>query len=300
MMTKKIVFLMSLVFITLFIWTETIFIVYSGNTEDNNIFIEYFKNRTRMDFALFNTDNGASNITTIIGKVTVEKPLAILLAGDYPINEIAPFIDDIPLILSMSDNIPKQIMEKDNVCGILSNCDVDTLVCYIKNTFPDYKYIGIVFHIDYSLEYAKNIKTICDSQSLNIELGNISSKEDIKMAVKMLKATGCKIIFFPNDDFFMDKGNFSILLSETKKVNIPLISTGRTYIKKGILGSFVFNVYNAGYKTGNIALRLKNGELCKDIGFIGVGSLNLLYNEKVRRQYKIKIDPKMLEKADKF
>ena len=54
MMTKKIVFLMSLVFITLFIWTETIFIVYSGNTEDNNIFIEYFKNRTRMDFALFN------------------------------------------------------------------------------------------------------------------------------------------------------------------------------------------------------------------------------------------------------
>ncbi len=300
MMTKKIIIFVSLILISVFMYNETIFIVYSGNTEENSIFVKYFKNRTKMDFALFNTNNRSSNISNIIGKITVEKPFAILLAGDYPINEIAPFVDDVPLILSMSDNIPKKIMEKDNVCGILSDYGIDTLACYIKKTFPDYKHFGIVFHIDYSLEYAKNMKTICDSQSLNIELGNISSKEDIKMTVKMLKATGCKMIFFPNDDFFMDKNNFSKLLNEAKKVDIPLISINRKYIKKDILGSFVYNVYNAGYQAGNIALRLKNGELCKDIGFINSGGLHLIYNEKIRKKYKIKIDPKMLEKAEQL
>ncbi len=300
MMTKKIIILFIFIFLTFLVWSETIFIVYSGNTEENSIFVEYFKNRSRMDFALFNTDNGANNISNIIGKIAVEKPLAILLAGDYPINEIAPFVDDVPLILSMSDNIPKKIMEKNNVCGILSDCGIDTLICYVQKTFPDYKHFGIVFHIDYSLEYAKDMKAICDSQSLNIELGNINSKEDIKMTVKMLKATGCKMIFFPNDDFFMDKGNFSKLLSEAKKVNIPLISINRKYIKKDILGSFVYDVYNAGYQAGNIALRLKNGELCKDIGFINSGGLHLIYNEKIRKKYKIKIDQKMLEKAEQL
>ncbi len=298
-MNRKFVISIISIIIPFIIMSQTVFIVYSGNNEKYGDFAEYFKNRARMDFLVFDM-NDIEVITSVVGKITVEKPLAVLLIGDEAINSIAPYVNNIPLILGLSNNISPDIMKKSNLCGVTAGGGADSLAFYIKKTFSEIRKAGLIFNMEHSIDKAKNMKTAADSIGLQMELGNINSKDDIKMSIKLLKASGCELILFFEDQFFLNRDNFNVLLNESKKEAIPLITIGEHYEKQGIMGTFVFDVYNAGYEAGNLALRLKNGEKCSDIGMKPAGGLSFKYSSKIIKQYKIKISQDMIEKSEEF
>lgn len=297
-MSKQFAFIVILL-LPLIIFSQVIFILYNGSDNEASDFTEYFKNRALMDFIVFDMDQ-ADNVSSIIGKITVEKPLAVLLVGSENVMAVAPYINNVPLILGQADNIPDSIMNKDNICGVKQGGGADSLAYYLKESFLNIDKAGILFHMSYSYEKAKNLKGIADSLGLEMELGNIASQNDIKMAVKLLKASGCNLILFFEDRFFSEKNHFNELVNNAKKEDIPLITAGDRYIDNGIMAAFISDVYNAGYIAGNVAIRLKNGEKPSDIGMVPAGGLSMKYVEKIRRQYNIIISPSMIERSEKL
>lgn len=288
-----------LLLMPLIIFSQVVFIIYHASNEEESDFVEYFKNRALMDFTVFDMD-ALDDVSSIVGRIAVEKPLAVLLVGDDNTVNIAPYVNNVPIILGLAGNVPDSIMNKNNICGIQAGGGADSLAYYIGETFVNVEKTGILFHMSYSYQKAKNLKDKGDSIDLDMELGNISSQSDIKMAVKLLKASGCKMILFFEDQFFADREHFNELMNNAKKEGIPLISIGDSYIDNGIMGAFISDIYNAGYIAGNIAIRLNNGEQPRDIGMIPTGGLSMKYVEKIRKQNSIIISPAMIERSEKL
>ena len=266
----------------------TVYIVSSGESETTGEFIESFKSRSKFDFFTYNLQNDSNRLYNIIGRTIVSEPGAVLLLGDRTINDIAPNIDNVPLIISLYDNIPSRITRKDNVCGIKFGTGSTDIIDYFRTKLPSVKKIGLIFNVDNSLASAKSFKESAEEKGLSVELGNIASAGDIKMTVKMFKASGIEAIWLGSDPFVLEESMFSEILKNAESEGIPLISLNGKYMKKGVTASIVFDISGLGEKAGELAIRLYNEETPGDIGFISPSGLKFSYNKNLIEKYNLK------------
>ncbi|MFO8062619.1 MAG: ABC transporter substrate binding protein [bacterium] len=285
---KKIVISLILMMFIIVLNGFTVYIVSSGESETTGEFIESFKARSKFDFFTYNLQNDSNRLYNIVGRIMIAGPGAVLLLGDRTISDIAPNIDNVPLIISLFDNIPSRIIEKDNVCGIEFGTGSTDIIDYFRTKLPSVKKIGLIFNVDNSLESAKSFKESAEEKGLSVELGNISSAGDIKMTVKMFKASGIDAIWLGSDPFVLEEGIFSEILKNAESEGIPLISLNGKYMKRGVTASIVFDVSGLGEKAGELAIRLYNEETPKDIGFISPSGLKFSYNKNLTDKYNLK------------
>ncbi|MDY6788243.1 MAG: ABC transporter substrate binding protein [candidate division WOR-3 bacterium] len=266
----------------------TVYIVSSGESETTGEFIESFKSRAKFDFFTYNLQNDSNRLYNIIGRTIVSKPGAVLLLGDRTINDIAPNIDNVPLIISLYDNIPSRITQKDNVCGIKFGTGSSDIIDYFRTKLPSISKIGLIFNVDNSLASAKSFKESAEGKGLSVELGNIASSGDIKMTVKMFKASGIEAIWLGSDPFVLEESIFNEILKNAESEGIPLISLNGKYMRKGVTASIVFDISGLGEKAGELAIRLYNKETPEDIGFLSPSGLKFSYNKNLIEKYNLK------------
>ena len=291
-------FITTLLFIGAFPFT--IYIVQSEDNEMYDKMIYSFKDRAEFDFISFNMKGDEKAAGEIVAKAKSDKPDAILLVGYLAIKEISSKFENIPLILTMSSSIPQNIKDKKNTCGVIFDIDDAVTIEYLKTAVPDIKNIGIIFSVDNTLDYAKSFKAKSDAMGVSVELGNITSLEELPLSCKMLKASGVKAIWLGRDKLVVSKAGFETLLKITKDENLPIIAPYSTFTQKGAAFSISPDLANHGYIAGNLAIRLENGELPSDIGFVKTEKASFSYNKNMLKLFGINVISTILEKAKEY
>lgn len=294
----KSLLLTLLLIIALNLSAFTIFIVESEQSDSYKEVVETFKDRALMDFVTFNMEGNNNSVSDIVGKIKINKPDAVFLVGALAVKEIAVYVEDTPLILSMISQIPAELKERQNICGVLYDVDDKLVIDYFKKAFPDINKLGIVFKVENTLTYAKTFKELADSAGIFVELANINSVEDFNLAVKMLKAAEVQAIWLGKDRLVQEKEGFDELMKISKKEKIPIIALSTVFPKKGALASISPDLKDMGYKAGSLAIRLSNGELPADIGFKNPTLFRFGYNRSMASYFGISATNVVLENAD--
>ena len=298
-LNKFFVFLLSgLIFVSIFPFT--IYIVQSEDNEMYDKMIYSFKERAEFDFISFNLKGDEKAASEIVAKAKSDKPDAILLVGFLAIKEISAKFDNIPLILAMSSSIPQNIKDKKNTCGVIFDLDDATTIEYLKTAVPEMKSLGIIFSIENTVDYAKSFKSKSEELGVSMELGNITSLEELPLACKMMKASGVKGIWLGRDKLIVSKAGFETLLKVTKDEGLPIIAPYTTFTQKGAAFSISPDLTNHGYIAGNLAIRLENGELPSDIGFLKTEKVAFSYNKNMLKLFGINVISSILEKAKEY
>ncbi|MGE3062694.1 MAG: ABC transporter substrate-binding protein [bacterium] len=282
------------------VYPYTIYIVQSENNEMYDKMIYSFKERAEFDFIQFNLKGNEKAASEIIAKAKTEKPDAIILIGFLAIKEISAKIENTPLILSMSSSIPQNIKDKKNTCGVIFDLEDATIIEYLKTAVPDMKNLGIIFSVENSIDYAKSFKSKCEELGISMELGNITSLEELPLTCKMLKASGVKGIWLGRDKLVVSKAGFETLLKITKDEGLSIIAPYTTFTQKGAAFSISPDISNHGYIAGNIAIRLKNGETPSEIGFVKTEKVSFSYNKNMLKLFGINVISSVLEKAKEY
>ncbi len=259
----------------------TVYIVQSEQNDSYSEILESFKNRALFDFIIFNMDGNGSLVSEIVGKVKVEKPDAVFLIGALAVKEIAVHLENTPLILAMISQIPSELKDRTNLCGVLYDVDDKLVLDFFKKAFPQITRLCIVFKMENTMTYAKGFKDLADSAGLSVELANVNEIEDFNLAVKMLNASQVQAIWLGKDRLVQEKEGFDELIKISKKESIPIIALSTVFPKKGALASISPDLKDMGYKAGSIAIRLSNGELPADIGFKNPTIFEFGYNKSM-------------------
>ncbi|MEO0234656.1 MAG: ABC transporter substrate binding protein [candidate division WOR-3 bacterium] len=297
---KKISVFLFLIFLFLKIFSFNIYIIQSEDNEIYSPMLYSFKERAEYDLVYFNLNNEQKNVDFIVEKIKNEKPSTALLVGYFAVKEIAEKIDSIPLIVSMVTSVPNNIKNKKNVCGVIFDLNEKTIFSWMKNNMPLYDSLGLIFSVDNSLEYAKKFKTIAEEEGLFVELGNISSLDDLPLTFKLLKTVGIKALWLGKDKLITSKEGFENLLKISKSENIPIIAPYSTFVKNGATFAISPDPSYHGYLCGNLAIRLYNGEKPEEIGFSKTDSVQFFYNKNSLKNLKIGISKNLIDNGKSY
>ncbi len=277
----------------------SIYVIQSENNKENTIMLSSFKDRAEFDITYFNLNDEEKNVDFVIPKILNDKPSAVLLVGDFAVKKIASKIDNIPLILSMINSLPSGVKNKKNICGVLNDVSDRTILRWIKNNVPYFDSLGLIFYIK-NIEYAKKFKNTASEESIFVEISNISDINDLKISVKLLKGIGIKALWVENEkQLTLDKG-FENLIKICKTEKLPIITSSIELLKNGALFSLTPEPSNHGYLSGNIAIRLANGEKPEDIGFILTEKVKFSYNKSQIKNYKKFFKDTLLELSENY
>lgn len=294
----------SIFFFLIFLfWNIFPFNIYVIQSEDNEIYspmLYSFKERAEYDLVYFNLNNEQKNVDFIVEKIKNDKPSTVLLVGYFAVKEIGEKIDSIPLILSMVTSIPNNIKSKKNVCGVVFDLNEKTIFTWIKKNMPLYDSLGLIFSVDNSLDYAKKFKTIAEEEGIFVELGNISSLDDLPLTFKLLKTVGIKALWLGKDKLVTSKEGFENLLKVAKSENIPIIAPYSTFVKNGATFAISPDPSYHGYLCGNVAIRLYNGEKPEEIGFAKTDSVQFFYNKNSLKNLKIGISKNLIDNGKSY
>ncbi|MEJ5308067.1 MAG: ABC transporter substrate binding protein [candidate division WOR-3 bacterium] len=259
-----------------------------------------FKERAEYDLVYFNLNNEQKNVDFIVEKIKNDKPSTVLLVGYFAVKEIGEKIDSTPLILSMVTSIPNNIKSKKNVCGVIFDLNEKTIFSWLKKNMPLYDSLGLIFSVDNSLDYAKKFKTIAEEEGIFVELGNISSLDDLPLTFKLLKTVGIKALWLGKDKLVTSKEGFEYLLKIARSENIPIIAPYSTFVKNGANFAISPDPSYHGYLCGNVAIRLYNGEKPEEIGFSKTDSVQFFYNKNSLKNLKIGISKNLVDNGKSY
>ncbi|MEO0280730.1 MAG: ABC transporter substrate binding protein [candidate division WOR-3 bacterium] len=297
---KKISVFLFLIFLFLKIFSFNIYVIQSEDNEIYSPMLYSFKERAEYDLVYFNLNNEQKNVDFIVEKIKNEKPSTALLVGYFAVKEITEKIDSIPLIVSMVTSVPNNIKNKKNVCGVIFDLNEKTIFSWMKKNMPLYDSLGLIFSVDNSLEYAKKFKTIAEEEGLFVELGNISSLDDLPLTFKLLKTVGIKALWLGKDKLITSKEGFENLLKISKSENIPIIAPYSTFVKNGATFAISPDPSYHGYLCGNLAIRLYNGEKPEEIGFSKTDSVQFFYNKNSLKNLKIGISKNLIDNGKSY
>ncbi|MEO0288035.1 MAG: ABC transporter substrate binding protein [candidate division WOR-3 bacterium] len=297
---RKISFFLFPIFLFLNIFSFNIYVIQSEDNEIYSPMLYSFKERAEYDLVYFNLNNEQKNVEFIVEKIKNDKPSTVLLVGYFAVKEIGEKIDSTPLILSMVTSIPGNIKSKKNVCGVVFDLNEKTIFSWMKKNMPLYDSLGLIFSVDNSLEYAKKFKTIAEEEGIFVELGNISSLDDLPLTFKLLKTVGIKALWLGKDKLVTSKEGFENLLKIAKSENIPIIAPYSTFVKNGATFAISPDPSYHGYLCGNLAIRLYNGEKPEEIGFLKTDSVQFFYNKNSLKNIKIGISKNLLDNGKSY
>jgi len=297
---KKFSVLIILVFTFLSIFPFNIYVVESEDNEIYSPMLYSFKERAEYDLVYFNLNNEQKNIDFIVEKIKSDKPSVVLLVGYFAVSQIGEKIDSIPIILSMITSIPQTLKNKKNVCGVIFDLNEKTIFSWIKKNIPLYDSLGLIFSVENSLDYAKKFKSIGEDEGIFVELGNISTLDDLPLTLKLLKTVGIKAIWLGKDKLVTSKEGFDNLLKIAKSENIPIIAPYSNFVKNGATFAISPDPLNHGYICGNIAIRLYNGEKPEEIGFFKTDSVQFSYNKNSIKNLKIGISKNLIDNSKSY
>ena len=212
-----------------------------------------------------NAQSDQSNLSTMSDRLVNEKNDIILAIATGAAQSVAGKTKDIPiLITAVTDPVDAGLaesMEKPNtnISGTSDASPIKEQIELMLRLKPDTKVVGLMYTSseDNSVLQINQVKAILDDMNLEYVEQTVTNSNDVQQAAQSI-VKKCDAIYIPTDNVLAS--SMAIVGSEAVREKVPVICGESGMVMSGGLATLGIDYYNLGYQTGEMAIRILNGE----------------------------------------
>jgi putative ABC transport system substrate-binding protein len=185
------------------------------------------------------------------------------------------------------------------VTGVSSAGPIKQSLAFIKDIIPNARRIGTLWtpyeiNSNYYLEVARDTAA---ELGLDIVAVPIANSSEVLLSSQVLINKKIDVIYQISDNTIND--SFEALGLVAAENNIPLFGGFLSSTKLGACASMGWDFFDMGYRTGKIALQIKNGDKPSDIPFQHMDNVLLYINLDTANKQGVEFPDEILKRADK-
>jgi len=185
-----------------------------------------------------------------------------------------------------------------NVSGVSSRGPIKQAVGFIKEVMPEVKRLGTLWtpseiNSEYYLELAKEGANELGMEVIAVPVAN---SNEVLLSAQVLINKKIDAIYQISDNTI--NASFEALGRVANDLGIPLFGGFPLFANKGACAAMGWDFFDIGYKAGEIALRVKNGENPGSIPIQYMSEVRLYLNLKAAEKQGVKFSPQIIQRAD--
>ncbi|MDP2914744.1 MAG: ABC transporter substrate-binding protein [Candidatus Aminicenantes bacterium] len=186
-----------------------------------------------------------------------------------------------------------------NVTGVMSDSAVPIrrMLSFIREVLPRAKRIGTLWtpserNSEYYLELARAAAEELDVEIVAVPVTN---SNEVLLAAQVLVNKKIDVIYQISDNTI--NASFEAIGQVAEENGLPLFGGFPMSTQVGACAAMGWDFYDMGYRSGQVAIRVKNGENPAGIPFQGMTSVKLHLNLKAAEKQGVKLSSEILQRA---
>jgi len=189
---------------------------------------------------------------------------------------------------------------RPNVSGVSSRGPIRESLVFLKEVIPEAKKVGTLwtpsevnssFYLDLAKEAAQEL-------GLEIAAMPIANKSEVLLSAQSLINTKIDVIYQISDNTI--NASFEAMGRVAEENGIPLFGGFILSTHLGACAAMGWDFFDMGYKAGQIAIRVKNGESPEDIPIQYMDKVRLYLNLDAAKKQNLEFSENVLKRADEI
>lgn len=263
----------------------------NGYNEGENLTVDYQ-----------NAQGDQSNLKTIATKFVTDQVDMVLAIATPSAITMASETTDIPiLITAVTDPVAAKLVESNekpggNVTGTTDMTPIKEQFDLLKKIVPEAIKVGVIYNSSevnsqVQVEMAKGV-----AQELGLEIVEATvtgSAEVMQIAQSLVGKVDA--IYVPGDNVVAS--SIASVVSIAEKNHLPLIVSERGMVEGGALGTIGIDYYKLGRQTGEMALRVLNGDNTAEMPIESLKDIDIVINQGAADRMGVTIPQEILDQA---
>lgn len=233
-----------------------------------------------------NAQNDMLTTQTIANKFVSDKKDLIYAVSTPSAQAAYNSTKDIPiLITAVTDPVAADLVKsldkpEGNLSGTSDYISIDKNLELIKTLVPKAKTIGVLYSTSEvnSKIQVEMLKKYASKNNYKVVEKGISSSNEINQAISSL-SKNIDVLYVPTDNLIVS--SMPIVSKVATDNKIPVIASEDGSVKSGALACQGIDYEKLGYKTGEIAVKVLNGEKVSNIPISTLDDTQIIINEDV-------------------
>ncbi|WP_027623525.1 ABC transporter substrate-binding protein [Clostridium lundense] len=264
-----------------------------GYEDGKNIKIDYQNSQGDMQTSQNIAQNFVSNKEDLIFAIgTPSAQSAFNATKNIPI-VITAVTDPVKSGLAKSMEKPQT-----NVTGTSDKTPMKEQFKLLKTLIPKAKNIGIMYNTSErnSEIQLKDAEVISKEFNLNVISTGITNVNDIPQSLNSIIGK-IDALYLITDNTVAS--SIPLLTNICYSKNIPIFGGEKAHVVSGAIATIGIDYYKLGVQTGEIAVKIINGNIPQEIPFTTLKDMELVINEDAIKKLNIQVPKDVLEKAEK-
>ncbi|MEL7563721.1 MAG: ABC transporter substrate-binding protein [Dehalobacterium sp.] len=263
----------------------------NGYKEGENLTVDYQ-----------NAQGDQSNLKTIATKFVTDQADMVLAIATPSAIAMASETTDIPiLITAVTDPVAAKLVEKNekpggNVTGTTDMTPMQEQFDLLQKIVPDAKKVGVVYNSSEvnSQVQVEMAKEVAAGLGMEIVEATVTGSAEVMQVAQSLVGK-VDAIYVPGDNVVAS--SIASVVSVAEKNQIPLIVSERGMVEGGALGTIGIDYYKLGRQTGEMALRVINGENTAEMPIESLKDIDIVINQGAADRMGVTIPQEILDQA---
>ncbi|ATW28219.1 ABC transporter substrate-binding protein [Candidatus Formimonas warabiya] len=263
----------------------------NGYKEGENLTVDYQ-----------NAQGDQSNLKTIATKFVTDQADMVLAIATPSAIAMASETTEIPiLITAVTDPVAAKLVQSNehpggNVTGTNDMTPIKEQFDLLKKIVPDAKKVGVIYNSSevnsqVQVEMAKGV-----AQDLGMEIveATVTGSAEV-MQVSQSLVGKVDAMYVPGDNVVAS--SIASVVSVAEKNKLPLIVSERGMVDGGALGTIGIDYYKLGRQTGEMALRVINGEKPAEMPIESLKDIDIVINQGAADRMGVTVPQEILDQA---
>ena len=224
-----------------------------------------FKDGENIALDIQNAQADQSNLQTMADRLVSEENDIILAIATGAAQTVAGKTKDIPiLITAVTDPVDAGLVNSmenpgTNVSGTSDASPMAEQIDLMLQLSSDVKTVGVLYTSseDNSVLQVSQLKPILAAKNLEIVEQTVTNSNDVQQATQSL-VNKCDAIYIPTDNVLAS--SIALVASVANDAKVPVIVGESGMVTGGGFATIGIDYFNLGYQTGEMAVRILNGE----------------------------------------
>ncbi|HMM32376.1 MAG TPA: ABC transporter substrate-binding protein [Clostridia bacterium] len=216
-------------------------------------------------FDVQNAQADSSNLSTMSNRFVNNKVDLVLAIATPAAQSIASLTTEIPILFTaVTDPVGARLVESTqapggNITGTNDMNPIAEQLDLLVKLAPTAKTVGLLYTSseDNSVIQAEIVKAEAAKRGLAVVEQTVTNANDVQQAAQSLVGK-CDAIYIPTDNTLASA--MPTVGAVAEEANIPVVCGESNMVLAGGLATLGINYYNLGYQTGEMAVRVLNGE----------------------------------------
>ncbi|GAK55443.1 hypothetical protein U27_02277 [Candidatus Vecturithrix granuli] len=182
----------------------------------------------------------------------------IVTIGTNATSEVSRTIQHLPIVFSMVLDPETVVQHRRDMVGASLNIPVELQLKFIKEILPAAKTVGVIYDPNRNTDYVQRLRAFAAPLRLEIKAFPVTSQKEIPQALNSVRAKTDVLLGIVDNTVYTSRTT-EFIIRFTIQEQLPFIGLSLSYVKAGALCSLVFDNYDIGRQTAELAQKILTG-----------------------------------------